>query len=134
MEEWCALLAVLVCLLAWDFVWCRSDANAVQNRLKRVCSVQFTCLIGSARTLREHYQRERWDCYNMTYQLQMSIEARHLEYEIEYSKMSSEYLDICNLQPITIGKNILFARYAGTLNSTRRLSCMHARGSWHLRE
>ena len=36
------------CLLVWDVVWCRSDPNSVQNRLKGVRSVQFACLIGSA--------------------------------------------------------------------------------------
>ena len=34
--------------LSGVWLWCRSDANSVQNRLKRVRSVQFACPIGSA--------------------------------------------------------------------------------------
>ena len=35
-------------LLVWGVVCCRSDAISVKNRLKRVLSVQFACLIGPA--------------------------------------------------------------------------------------
>ena len=44
-KGWRALLAVLACL---SVVLCGSDVNSVQNRFKRVRSVQFTCLIGPA--------------------------------------------------------------------------------------
>ena len=37
-----------VCLLVRGVVWCRSGAYSVKNRLKRVNSVQFAYLIGSA--------------------------------------------------------------------------------------
>ena len=40
--------AVCACLLVRGLVLCRSDANSFQNCLRRVCSVQFACLIGSA--------------------------------------------------------------------------------------
>ena len=33
------------CLPVRGVVWCRSDPNSVQNRLKRVRSVQFACLM-----------------------------------------------------------------------------------------
>ena len=36
------------CLLDRYVVWCRDDANSVQNHLKKTSSVQFICLIGSA--------------------------------------------------------------------------------------
>ena len=35
------------CLFVRDVVWCQSDANSVQNRLQKVLSVQFVCLLGS---------------------------------------------------------------------------------------
>ena len=37
-EVWCALLAVIECLLVRDVVWCQGDANSVQNRLKSLFS------------------------------------------------------------------------------------------------
>ena len=33
------------CFLVRDVVWCQSDANSVQNRLTKIRSVQFACLI-----------------------------------------------------------------------------------------
>ena len=50
-----AVVAGCACLLVWDVVWCQSDANSVQDRLTKVRSVQFACLIGTNSFVRDAY-------------------------------------------------------------------------------